>query len=284
VKVGVLSINAFLAPFFWRDCAGVIGYDFLSRFVTEIDFDSQTLTLHEPTGFQYSGAGARLPFQLAGTVPAIKMTLDGRYEGDFRVDVGSGSTVDLHTPFVKRFDLARRGERGVDVMGGGFGGTFKNRLVRMKKIAVGPYSWEEPLVSLSTVESGAFASEDYAGNIGTQILERFKCILDYDRRELILEPGKKYSKRDQFTRAGVQLARFGDNVKAMQVLDDSPAAKAGLKEGDEVVSLDGKPILSYAPDDLTELLHNGKVGRKIVFEVTRDGKKEKRTLTLREIL
>ena len=41
---------------------------------------------------------------LAGHTPVVEMRLDGAIEGAFRVDVGSGSTVDLHTPFVARHE------------------------------------------------------------------------------------------------------------------------------------------------------------------------------------
>jgi hypothetical protein len=283
-KVAVLSVNTILAPFFWRDCAGVLGYDFISSFVSEIDFDKQTLALYDPKTFQYSGSGPSLPFTLAATVPVVRMKIDGTYEGDFRVDVGSSSTVDLHTPFVKQNGLAEKNPGGIDVTGGGFGGTFTNRLVRMKKIELGPFAWERPLVSLSGAETGAFASEDYAGNIGNQILQRFKVTLDYEHRLLYLEPGAHFKDPDRFSRSGVQLARFGDEVKAMQVLPKSPAAKAGMIQGDRVVSIDGKPALSYTPDDLNEIFEKGENGRSVVFEVERAGKKEKVTVKLKEIL
>ena len=284
VRVGVLSINAFLAPFFWRDCAGVLGHDFITQFVNEIDFDRQTLTLHDPKTFQYAGTGAAIPFTLAGTVPAIPMKLDGTYEGQFRVDVGSSSTVDIHGPFARRHDLVKKAGRTLDVMGGGFGGTFHNQLTRMRKIEIGSYAWERPIVSLSSAETGAFASEDYAGNIGNLILDRFKCTLDYERRVLYLEPGIRYSEPDRFSRTGVQLTRHGDTVRAMQVLPKSPAAKAGLREGDEVTAIDGKQALSYKPDELAELFERGAIGRKVVFEVVRAGKREKLGVVLADIL
>ena len=104
-RVGVLSVNASLAPFFWRDCAGVIGYSFISQFVNEIDFDQSTLTLYDSHAFSYQGSGARFPMALAGTMPVLRMRLDGQIEGDFRLDVGSNATVDLHAPFVRAHAL-----------------------------------------------------------------------------------------------------------------------------------------------------------------------------------
>jgi len=169
-------------------------------------------------------------------------------------------------------------------MGGGFGGTFTSHIGRMKSMEIGPYSWKGPLVILSGAERGGLASEDYAGNIGNEIFERFRCTFDYEHRRLYLEPGKRYLKVDRFSRAGVQLARFGDAVKAMQVLSGSAAEAAGLKEGDEVVTLDGKPILNWTQDSVTEMFENGAVGEKHVLGLLRDGKPRKVTVKLKEMI
>lgn len=284
LKIAVLSVSHDLAPFFWRDIPGVIGYDVISRFVTTIDYDDSTLTLTDPATYHYQGGGTTLPFTLAGTVPAVQAKLDDRYEGRFRVDVGSGSTVDLHTPFVKRNDLLSKVGKSLEATGGGFGGTFTSRIARMKRFELGPYAWSDPLVHLSEATSGAFASEDYAGNIGNGILERFRCTFDYERRELHLEPGKRFGERDPFSRCGALFGRFGDVVRAMVVLDGSPAARAGMVENDEVVSLDGKPMLSFTPDALRKLFERGKPGTSHVFVVRRGTHTRKLKVTLRDIL
>jgi Aspartyl protease/PDZ domain len=284
VQAGVLSVNPFLAPFFWRDAAGVLGFDFINRFVDEIDFDHQVLTLRDPKTFQYAGKGTPIPMTLAGHAPIIQMTLNGKYSGGFRVDVGSSSTVDLHTPFVKKNHLETVGGKGMNVMGGGFGGTFTNRIVRLDKLQLGPFAWTRPIVSLSGAEAGAFTSEDYAGNIGNRLLERFTCTFDYDRRLLYLEPGKRYALPDEFSRAGVQLARTGDLVRAMSVLPNSPAAISGVREGDEVISLDGVPVLTMTPDAVSDVLDRGKAGSVHSLELRRDGKVSKVKVTLKDML
>ena len=283
-KVAVLSINAFLAPYFWRDCAGVVGFDFITRFVNEIDYDRSVLTLHDPKTWKYEGKGAVLPFTLAGTVPAVHMKIDGRYEGEFRVDVGSSSTVDLHAPFVREHGVDRGAKRLIEAAGGGFGGTFRTRLGRLQRIDLGPYSWERPIVSFSSAETGAFASEDYAGNLGNQILHRFRCILDYEHRRLYLEPGARYAEEDRFSRAGVLLARSRGVVEAAQVLASSPAAKAGVQVGDAILAIDGKPVSEWTPDRVSELFERGEVGRKVALQVERGGSKKKLTMRLAKIL
>lgn len=283
-KLAVLALNRFVAPFFWREAAGVLGYDFISRFVMEIDYDGGSVTLHDPKTFTYQGKGAAVPITMVGSIPAVEARLDGEYTGRFRLDVGSGSTVDLHGSFVEKHGLRAKVGKTIAVLGGGFGGTFTSHVTRMKRMEIGPHAWSDPLVIFSGATTGGLASQDLAGTIGNDVLERFRCTFDYEHRTLHLEPGPRIAKPDRFSRAGVQLARFGDTIKAMQVLPGSAAEAAGIREGDEVVTLDGKPILSWSQDAVTEMFENGPVGKQHTLGLLRDGKQRRVTLRLKEMI
>jgi hypothetical protein len=284
VKAGVLDVNSTLAPFFWRQCAGVIGFDVIVQFVDRIDYDGKQLTLFEPKSYKYDGGGADVPMTLGGHTPVVSVKVDGQYEGAARVDVGSSSTLDLHTPFVKKNGLIAKTPRAITVTGGGFGGTFSSKFARMHTLEIGPFKVDAPLIGLSTIEQGALASEDYAGNIGNRLLERFTVTLDYERRVIHLERGPHFADRERFTMLGAELAKFGDTVRAAQVLAGSPAAAAGLKDDDEVTEIDGKPAGGYDPEQLATKFEQGKPGDKVTLTVSRDGKPKQLRVTLKEIL
>uniref|UniRef100_A0A832ML04 PDZ domain-containing protein n=1 Tax=Eiseniibacteriota bacterium TaxID=2212470 RepID=A0A832ML04_UNCEI len=284
LRVAVLDVNSILAPFFWRECAGIIGFDVINRFVNDLDFDAGVLRLLDPAAFRYEGKGAKVPMRLAGHVPVVTFRLDGRWEGEARLDVGSSGNLDLHGPFWRRHGIDRALGRGVEVTGGGFGGTFTNRLVRAKRLEVGPFAIERPLITLSGATAGALASEDYAGNAGNALMQRFRMTLDYERREVWLEPGARFAEPDRFSRAGLQLVRLGGAIKVGQVIPGSAAAKAGIREFDEVRSVNGEPPEALGLAGITELFERGAVGSVVRVEIVRDGKVLKKTLKLADVL
>ena len=284
VKVAVMNVAPAFSAYFWRDLAGVIGYDVISRFVCTLDYDAGTLTLQDPAKYHYAGPETPLPMVMNGTVPGLRGRLDGRYEGVFRLDVGSSSTVDLHSPFVREHALDGKLRHALAVSGAGFGGNFQSTLGRLSHMELGSHGWNQPIVLLSRAREGAFASEEFAGNIGNRILERFRVTLDYERRQVILEPGKRYRDRDVLTRTGVMLGWYGDHVEALSVLPGSPAARAGLREGERVLAVNGTPILEWKVPALERVLEDGPDGRAIRVTVERDGKHRELRVITKEML
>ena len=284
LNIAVLALNRYLAPFFWRDVAGVVGFDFIQRFVDTIDFDAGTLVLQDPATFHYEGRGTAIPMQLAGTVPVVAMTLEGVGQGLFRLDFGSSATVDLHTPFVKAHGLLDAPGPRRDVPGGGFGGTFRVVARRGPRLVLGPYAVERPVLGLPQAVAGAFTSEDYAGNLGNRFFDRFTCTLDYERRQLYLEPGRRYAEPDVFPRGGVLCARLDGRLAVVEVIPDSPAAAAGVKGGDVLIALDGTAAAALTPDGLDATLERGAVGSRHTLELERAGKRVRATIVLRDLL
>ena len=284
VKVAVLDVNPSFEPMFWRPMAGVIGYDVISRFVVTVDYDDSLLVLHDPAAWTYAGTEKALPMVMNGTVPALTGKFDDEDEGLFRLDVGSSSTVDVHAPFAKKTGLVNRMGKTTRFDGVGFGGSFASDVGRLHSMSLGPYEWDDPVVTVSHATEGAFASEEFAGNVGNRILERFRVTLDYERRQVYLEPGKHYGDRDHLTRAGLLLTKRDGKVGVESVLANSPAERAGLKPGDQVLVVDGRDIASWDLPGITALFDDGEPGRKVPLRVLHNGREKQVKLTLAEVV
>jgi len=74
----------------------------------------------------------------------------------------------------------------------------------------------------------------------------------------------------QFGGLGIQVGMEDGYVKVISPIDDTPAYKAGLKAGDLIINLDGKPVKDMSLNDAVKVMR-GKPGSKIKLSVMREG-------------
>ena len=70
----------------------------------------------------------------------------------------------------------------------------------------------------------------------------------------------------------------------MQVVPNSPAAKAGLEDGDVITAIDGRAALEWTPDQLQALFEDGDIGRVVRIDSRRAGHTRSLKVKLAELL
>jgi len=83
----------------------------------------------------------------------------------------------------------------------------------------------------------------------------------------------------EYAGIGAEIAVRGGRVFIKAVFEGGPAAKAGLKAGDEVAAVDGKPVAEVPLGDLTRRLR-GKPGTTVTLGIRAGGEGEPRDVTL----
>ena len=177
---------------------GVIGQNFIEQFVVEIDYENKIMNLYDPRTYAYSGKGEVIPLILAaGKTPLVntKIMLEGRapIEAKLGVDTGSDGTLVINSPFVKKQKLAEAVLKMGQRKNNGAGGEQKVLVGHVKAVQLGRFVFDNPPVALSQDTEGEGASEENDGVIGGEIFRRFKVILDYSRKRMILEPNKSFN-------------------------------------------------------------------------------------------
>ncbi len=177
---------------------GYIGYDFINQFVVEIDYQNKIMNLYNPQTYRYSGKGEVIPLLLAARrtpLVSTKIILEGRapVEAKLEVDTGADGTFVINSPFVKKQKLAEAISKTIQGNNVGAGGEQKLVVGRVKAVQLGRLVIDNPPVGLSQDTEGAGASEENDGLIGGEVFRRFKVILDYSRKQMILEPNKSFN-------------------------------------------------------------------------------------------
>ncbi len=130
---------------------------------------------------------------------------------------------------------------------------------------------------------GFTANPEYAGLIGGELLRRFKVIFDYTHEWMILEPNGHFWEPFGENMSGLSLISAGPNFeifKVVRVLEGSPGASAGLREGDILTAIDGKPVTKFTLEQVRQMFRQS--GRRHLLGVRRGAKSLNAMITLKE--
>lgn len=284
-----LPLRALLEHRVGRAIDGVLGFDFLARFVTEIDYEKRRLRLHDPAGFTYRGDGSTVPMEIMGSQPHIEasLTLTARppIQGLFMLDTGSGGALTLNGPFADAHDIVAALPKVVRFDGaGGIGGQSSRLVGRVDSASIAGLQFDHPIIAVSLDIEGSGANERRAGLIGARILSRCTLFLDYDHEQVILEPNAHHGEPFEWDKSGITLVTANDDFHTFQVqsvVAMSPAADAGIREGDLLVSIDGRTADQWTLGTLKELFLTD---RNVSIVLQREGAQLETRVALRPIL
>jgi hypothetical protein len=155
---------------------GLLGFDFLSRYVAAFNYDHSTVALYDPATYRYDGAGVRIPLVIRPPRAFVSVIVSAPGVAPerhlLRLDTGSSDSVD--DDIILRSNEAKRTVTG----GVGIGSRFKTQIGTISSLQIGPYTLHNDLLS---VTGGVQL-------IGGQVWHRFNIVFDFSRRCMYLEP------------------------------------------------------------------------------------------------
>jgi membrane-associated protease RseP (regulator of RpoE activity) len=233
---------------------GLLGYDFISHFIVEINYANSTINLFEPQRYKHLGSGEVIPLIMleddsGGKVPLVRarITQLGRdpIEGKFIADTGVRGSLSFNSPFVEANKLLQFSQKTIQAPLGGGSMVRESRqpVGRMPTLQLGSFTFKNSVAIFFLDKTGVLSSPEFDGVIGGEILRRFKVVFDYSRQQMILEPNRQFSAPDEYDMSGILLTAEGSDFKILKVrhlIENSPATVAGLREGDVIAAVNGK--------------------------------------------
>ena len=122
--------------------------------------------------------------------------------------------------------------------GQSFGGTASMTLSVVKEIRVGPYRFRDVPVYNFKDQYGVISYPELSGILGNDLIRRFNTVLNYPQQEFYIKPNEHYADPFDYSYTGLGLSLVNNAITVTDIISDSPADKAGLKEGDIIIGVE----------------------------------------------
>ncbi|HMI63559.1 MAG TPA: aspartyl protease family protein [Puia sp.] len=220
---------------------GIIGYGFFSRYLVKVDYDSLKMEVYAKGEFSYPKGGFLLRPQLSH-LPMLEGRLnDARdIQSRFYFDTGAGLCLLLSSVFTAdSVVFGPKKKKAVRTEAAGLGGRASMQLTTLRNFSLGPFRFRQIPTYIFDDSYDVTNYPQLGGLIGNDLLRRFNLILNYERSEIYLVPNANFNQPFDYSYSGIMIARLEGKIRVVGVMEDSPAKKAGLQEGDIILAING---------------------------------------------
>ncbi|MBI5758144.1 MAG: aspartyl protease family protein [Planctomycetales bacterium] len=233
---------------------GILGMDFLRTRVLQIDFDAGRVRLLKSVS-QQTTETMPLSFSVAG-IPKTLLHLRGVGWKSFEVGTSGGGTSVRIEP--KEFhSLSERGHIISQSTGSHLdaGGSTLVATGVLRSISMGAHSVEKLDVNTSRENV-----------LGLPFLSRFNLTFDFPNRTVYFAPSSDLHRKARHNASGIHLIQSRDAIE-VRVVTSEPARSAGIRAGDAVLSINGKPAQTLTLFKIRNLL--SEAGREVRLKIRR---------------
>lgn len=258
--------------------AGILGLEVFERFAVTLDFDKMQMVLQPFARFTPPAGARRVTIRFTDDMPLVDAELDGE-RGIFGVDTGNSGPLMVFPQWAKREGLDAYYLKGITVESGGQGGMFATHSAWIRSLRIGGLDVpaDQP-GELTPPNAGSTSNPGEAGNLGLLVWRHFDVAFDYRSGSMYLALRPHFTLPSGTASAGFTAVKLGHAAfTVVRLTANGVAAKAGLKQGDKIVSVDGVPASRLAALWLARHVKHAKPGTRLHL-VLADGRNT--TLTL----
>jgi hypothetical protein len=262
-----------------------------------------------------------LPISLERNKPYIfadvEMTNDKK-SSKLLIDLGNSDAIWLFPTLIKNFVYNRPNID--DFLGRGFNGDIYGKRSRIHNFYLGDFKFVKPLTAMPDEFSIQHVNlvDGRKGSVGGEIMRRFTAVFDYPNQKLYLKKNGNYDDHFHFNMSGLDFQQDGmqwekDMVSlesknkeksssagvdvisnSLQykfvlkplfsiagVRKDSPSDKAGLKKGDQLITINGRKTSEMTLNKIMELMKSDE-GKTINMVILRKNQELRLSFTLED--
>jgi hypothetical protein len=272
---------------------GLLNMQAFQDYMIEIDYDRRLLTFYEPRYFRENknlDGYASLPMDIKNAAPFIRATIftpdNSSLPVELMLDTGAGNALSLDTGSLPGYSIP---DGSVDdFLGCSINGNIKGKVGRISGMDIGPFHLTDVLVSYPESQTAVFTetANEPNGSLGAAFLRRFNLIIDYPDRKIHLIANSAFDDEFHYDMSGLEIL-VPDPIEHRYLISgirkQSKAALAGIRPGDEILSINGTSTIQLNLDDIYNYLL-GNDGQKIRLELLREGEKIRTSFRLEKYI
>jgi hypothetical protein len=217
---------------------GIIGLSFFSRYIVKVDYDSMQLEIFSKGKISYPSGGTLLhPFFTSIPVQYVNFKDKRKLGYNFYFDTGAGLALLLSDKFAEDSAILSTKRKPVITGAEGMMGRLRMRLTVIKEVKLGPYRFRGVPTYLYRDDFNVTNYPFTGGLIGSEIFRRFNLTINYGQKEIHLLPNSHYNDPFDYSYSGLSIYYIDGKILVEDVIKSSPAEKAGLLIGDEVIGI-----------------------------------------------
>lgn len=254
---------------------GIMGFEVIKDNVTEINFQNKKFIFYPSTLDITKRVPDNKKTFLCRLLPtgmnSMEMTVvasTGK-KMTLALDTGNAFYATTHKDVLERIGLWEPGKKAqYTKLAGVASGAVESWYKYMKDLTIFGVPVKTSVWSIIDAPS---SSAEGDGTVGFGFLKNFNITIDMARRRIWLENFTGTADSDPEGDLGMSVGFDNDSkrVRVYRVSPDSPAAKAGIKPGDAIISVDGKELADVGDRALDAIL-NGPVDSKVTIAYSRN--------------
>jgi len=230
-----------LSSIYGEKIDGIIGYSLFSRYLVHVNYDESKMDIYTRGRVEYPKGGFLLRPRVFG-LPMLEGRLTDARDilSRFYFDTGAGLCLLFSSNFTADSAVfSPKRKKPVRIQGAGLGGKMEMRLTTLKTFSLGPFRFRQIPTYIFEDAYDVTSYPQLAGLIGNDLLRRFNLIINYDRSEIYILPNTAFHQPFDYSYSGMVIALIQGKIVVTDVMTDSPAEKAGFKEGDTILAVNG---------------------------------------------
>ena len=285
VNAAILKKDMFnLSSFAGIPIDGILGYEFFSNFAVNLNFSDSTITVCRPQDLRHMGKFTPIPISIEERKPYMQANItfpNGKtVDSKLVIDIGAGHPISIEN-MIKNNGLPAKSIPAS--LGIGLNGPIEGYLSRVNEVDIGKYKIMDVIASFPDDRKPHItASISRDGNLGVGILKKFDVIFDYPDNLLYLKPNNFFKEPFEHDMSGMEYYSTNDfeHVLVSRVEPGSPADNLGIERGDEIVSINFKPVTKMTLEDIDSIFES-RDNRSVLLEIYHDKKYDHVILTLK---